>query len=327
MGWIVSHQSALEYWRRESITDTLAWKKLRATKPHALPRDTKELQINEFWGLAIPLHVLVGSDNARKTTRNLHCHISIGTFPSGSFVMTQSGMIVSSPELCFLQMAGEVPFIDLIKLGYEFCGSYRMDERSASKKVSFGVMPLTNIKKLSAYLDKATRMYGRMDAMRALRFILEGSASPMETILAMLLTLPYKLGGYGFPKPQLNYRVEVSDKVTSSKFKTTSRPAFYCDLYWPDKKIAVEYDSDEYHLGALRIEKDAIRRNALESAGVRMVTVSRRQLTDAPKMREISEALSRLLDKRLVFKEKEFTSLNAGLVRQLLPEDSIDKYL
>ena len=170
-------------------------------------------------------------------------------------------------------------------------------------------------------------MYGRTDAMRSLRFLIDGSASPMETILTMLLTLPYKLGGYGFPKPQLNYRIEVSDKVTSTKIKPTSRPAFYCDLYWPDKKVAVEYDSDEYHSGALRIEKDAIRRNALESVGVRMITVSRRQLTDAAKMREVSEALSRLLSKRLVYAEKEFTSLNAELMGQLLPEDSIDKYL
>ena len=91
--------------------------------------------------------------------------------------------------------------------------------------------------------------------------------------------------------------------------------------------MAVEYDSDEYHVGALRIEKDAIRRNALESVGVSMITVSRRQLTDATKMREVSEALSRLLGKRLVYADNKFTSINAELVRWLLPEESIDKYL
>ena len=324
MEWIISHESAIEFWRNANKENIRNLKKLQVLKPPVLPLDTKKAEDEKYHNLSIPLHVLVGSDNARKVTRSLKCHISSGEYPYGSFAMMPSGLIVSSPELCFLQMASKISFIELVRLGYEFCGSYRLDKR----KGFIGGMPqLTNISKLNSYIQKSTGSHGRKTAIKALRFLIDGSASPMETILTMLLTLPYKLGGYGFPKPQLNYRIEVSDKVTSSKIKQTSRPTFYCDLYWPDKKIAVEYDSDEYHSGAFRIEKDAIRRNALESVGVRMITVSRRQLTDATKMREISEVLSRLLGKRLKYVEKEFISLNAELMRQLLPEDSIDKYL
>jgi very-short-patch-repair endonuclease len=292
-------------------------------KPHALPKDIDELQDKKFWNLATPLHVLVGSVSARKRDPSLHYHVSTGTFPYGSFVMMPSGIIVSSPELCFLQMAGELSFHDLMKLGYEFCGSFRVENKDSLRIEK----PLTSVAKLSAYLDKAAGLYDRQNAMKALCFIIDGSASPMEAILTMILTLPYKYGGYGFPKPQLNYRIEVSEKVMNPKFKPTRRPIFYCDLYWPDKKTAVEYDSDERHFGALKIEKDAIRRNALESAGVRMITVSRRQLTDVTKMRVLSEVLSKLLGKRLVYKRKEFTSRNEALSRQLLPEESIDKYL
>jgi len=105
-------------------------------KPAAKPLGREGLQAKCFKGFSSPLHVLVGSDNARKNQQGLHCHISSGEFPNGSFVRMPSGLIVSSPELCFMQMASVLSLVDLVALGYEFCGNYRKDFEAAKGKGS-----------------------------------------------------------------------------------------------------------------------------------------------------------------------------------------------
>ena len=290
-------------------------------KPPDNPLSVEELRAEKFWGLTMPLHVLVGSDNARKLNRYLHCYISSGEFPNGSFVRMNSGLTVSSPELCFLQMASELSLVDLVALGYEFCGVYRLDQENSEGKGFHGDLPLTSISSLSSYIAKAVGLKGRKKAQKALCFIADGSASPMETILSMLLTLPYRLGGYKFPKPLLNYRIETPVNVDESNGKSKN---YYCDLYWADKKVDVEYDSDTYHTGPERIAQDAIRRNALSRMGITVVTVSRRQVVEASQMRELAEILSKLLGKRLQHPIKELTYRNAKLLNQLLPKQPVN---
>ena len=324
MKWIISHQSALEFWRRASMEEALAGKRLRTMRPQAKPLDFDALLIKNFWGLAKPLHVLVGSSNARKANHNLHYHVSAGEFPYGSFIRMDSGLTVSSPELCFLQMASELSLLDLVALGYEFCGSYRLNGESAKGKGFCKNLPLTSIGSLNSYIARSVGLKGCKNALKALRLIADGSASPMETILTMLLTLPYRLGGYGFPKPLLNYHIEMP---VSAKNPTGKSKNYYCDLYWPVEKVDVEYDSDAYHTGSNRITKDAIRRNAISSIGITVVTVSRKQVDDALKVRELAEVLSRLLGKRLQYPIKEFTHRSAKLLDQLLPELPLSSYL
>jgi len=313
MRWIISHQSALEFWRKAHADEALAGKRLRATNPSAKPLNVKDLKNENPWNHDTPLHVLVGSDNARKNCRGLHCHISSGEFPDGSFIQMTQGLAVSSPELCFLQMAGELSFTDLVMLGYEFCGSYRLDSSDQGFR---GDLPLTSGARLNSYITKAAGLKGRTKASRALRFIADGSASPMETILTLLLILPYRFGGYGFPKPQLNYRIDMP----ADSEKTAGKPYYICDLYWPDGKVDVEYDSDAYHTGPERIANDAIRRNALISVNVTVVTVTRMQIIDTQSFRKLAELLSQRLGKRLKYPKKEFATRHASLRREFFPK-------
>ncbi|MCL1895345.1 MAG: hypothetical protein FWG03_02225 [Clostridiales bacterium] len=121
-----------------------------------------------------------------------------------------NGLMVSSPEFCFLQMAGQLTLAKLIELGYELCGVYSMpnaDDKNVPERGFYNRQPLTSIKKLKAFLDSMPGVKGRKKAMRALRYLRDGSASPMETKLAILLTLPYMLGGYGFSLPEMNKRI------------------------------------------------------------------------------------------------------------------------
>ena len=312
MEWFICHQSALEFWRKSLAKEALAGKKVQPRSLSTKPMVIKGYPVEDSPGLSMPIHILVGSENARKVSKRYTSHISSGQFPSGSFIKAVPGLIVSSPELCFIQMASELSLIKLIMLGFELCGTYRLDPANEPERGFRDDQPLTSVAKLDTYVAKATGLKGRTKARRALRYIADNSASPMETALAMLLTLPYQLGGYGFPMPLLNCRIDIKTDVR----RAANKSRLYCDLYWPDMQVDVEYDSDTYHAKPDRIAKDATRRNALISVGVNVITVSRRQIVNTGELRKVAEVLGKLLGKRLQYPKKFL--MQHALLRQEL---------
>ena len=321
MELIVSHLSALDYWRRISVKDAFAKRKFAAIKPAARPSRTVNSHVEKLEGLSKPVHVLVGYNCSHRASQKLRRHISTSEFPRESFIRIANGLTVSSPELCFIQMASELSLIDLIMLGFEFCGSYRMREDLSLGQGFSCDSPLTSVAQLKAYATKAIGLRGRKNALAALRHIADGSASPMETALTMMLSLPYRLGGYGFTMPRLNSPIDIS---TGAK-KASRKSRYYLDLYWPDALVAVEYDSDVWHAITDKISEDARRRNALSSIGVTVINVSRRQINSTAKLREVAEVLGKLLGKRLKCPMPEFTARHALLRSQLLPKVSQDR--
>jgi hypothetical protein len=315
MRWFISHKSAFEFWRDSLGREALAHKSVRGSSPPIKPSDARKLREENPQGLSKPLHVLVGSGNARKAAQGLHCHVGLGRFPAGSFLQVTSEYAVCSPELCFVQMAGELSLVELVSLGYEFCGTYRLGNRVDAERGFRDDVPHTSVVKLGSFIAKCAGHKGVKKAQRALRYIADGSASPMETVLTMLLCLPYQLGGYGFPLPQLNLAVDIQGSARNAGRKAR----YYCDLYWAKGQVDVEYDSDAYHVGSERIAKDALRRNALASAGITVMTVSKRQIDNTAELRETAERLSKLLGKRRQCPMPEFTGRHAELRKQLLP--------
>jgi len=314
MEYFISHQTALEFWKAAQASVALEGKRLRKNPP-IKPVDGKELHVSNPWNLTTPMHILISNKNVRRVNESLQYHIASRQFPTGSFIQVDSKLAVSSPELCFVQMASELSLIELIELGYEFCGRYRLEENNKKGRGFRDDLPLTSVNKLDSYLSRVAGLKGSKNARRALRYLADGSASPMESALTMLLTLPYKFGGYGLPMPLLNCPVQVAKDA-----KKTSKAKLYCDLYWPEEQVDVEYDSDAYHANPARISKDAIRRNALTSAGVTVITLSRKQINNTAELHRVAVDLSKLLGKRLVYKMPEFTMRHAKLRSHLLPK-------
>jgi hypothetical protein len=319
--WVISYQSALEFWRNTPAAKILSSKKLRAGKLVAKPPDVVALLKAEIGDFSFPLDVLVGEVNARRATPNINSHVSAHWFPHGSFNKVSDDLVVSSPELCFVQMANSLSQVELIALGFEFCGSYRLDKKSEDVRGFRNDAPLTNAHSLRTYVTRTAGFNGHKKAQRALRYIADGSASPMETVLTMLLALPYKSGGYGFTLPTLNYPIYSVKKPGSAL--VTSKPRYYCDLYWPVERVDVEYDSDAYHARPDWIARDAMRRNALVSMGITVLTVSRQQIINADKMHEVAQTLGKLLDKRLKLPKADFGAHCRELREQLLPKKSM----
>lgn len=318
----LSHISALQFWRLFRAfcyqTEALSHAKGFLTKRvRPLSNDT-----NVPSYIDRPLHVLTAKASLRQESKHLRFHVWSGPLPKGCIHDTGNGYYVSSPEFCFLQMARTMDLPALIALGFELCGFYAFVNGALVP-----CTPLTTVARLSSFLTKMAGSYGTLRARKALRFIAEKSASPMETTLVMLLCLPYRMGGYGLDFPSLNHRIDVSKKVLHS-----ASDFYVCDLLWPSAKFALEYDSDAFHTGSDRINKDSIRRSDLHLAGIIVVSVTRQQVKSYTELEKLAHLVAEALGKRLCYKQPQFSQACFALRKALFDfhqneTQAIDSYI
>lgn len=305
---VLSHISALEYWRSVRI-GSRSFRAVEDAIPllDGVPNKDALAEPGPWW-LSRPLHVLVGGSVTRRSSSQVASHVQSTPLPARSVLDTCNGFCVCSPELCFLQMATIMTLPKLIELAFEFCGTYDTnvdDVRSC--------MPLTTVEKLAAFAERAGQIRGRVKALRALRYAANGSASPRETILTMVLSLPYVLGGYGIEMPLLNYRIDLGKREQ----RIAGRAYLVCDLYWPAAKLDVEYDGG-LHVDVDRVSKDSMRRDALVAMGITVLTVTNWQLNDGGELNGIAHVIAGRIGKQLRYRDPKFTQANRALRKELL---------
>jgi len=187
-------------------------------------------------------------------TRNL-CELNL---PSGA-VISRDGMVVASPELMFLQLASKLDIHKLILLGLQLC-SYSPGNPS---------LAITNKKKINDFLSKTSGHRGHKNALRAVKYIEDGSASVMESMAYMILTLPHVLGGFGLNGAVFNHEIKLKEEAG----KRLGQKRCFVDLYYKQAKIAVEYDSFAFHNNPFEQGKDAKRSAIL--AGTLIIQLNR----------------------------------------------------
>lgn len=312
---IVGYTSALQYWRlvgpgylgdyREHQKATRRAREVMAAKerPRLVGGNRRPA------GCALPICALVGCDDARtRTSSVVGCVWS--ALPEKSVVGAGEDFLMSTPEFCFLQMARRLSLVGLIQLGFELCGTYALVEGGPAVRRP---APLTSVAKLRTFVEATPNVQGRAKALRALQYVLNGSASPMETALAMLLCLPYGLGGYALLKPVLNHRIDVPPRLR----KLADRGYCECDLCWPGLNLCLEYDSKLYHADPERQESDARRRSTLLSLGVTAVTVTRGQVMDSGAFNRLAHQLAKRMGKRLRYQDPGFTRKHCEMRAEL----------
>ena len=261
---------------------------------------------------------------ARRPSKAVAPHVCSKPLPDGAFVDAGDGLYVSSPEFCFFQMADVYPLGRLIAMGTELCGSYSLWGKDAAGKkqgVSIGTdrgtdyqamydLPtLTSKRKLKAFVDRMGGWPGYIQAIKALRYIADDSASPMETILCILLTLPYRYGGYGLPMPELNGLIYPGKGV-----KKFSGRAFYRgDLLWRKAGVVAEYNSDLEHTGPERIAKDAIRQSDLNLCGIYEIPVTNEQIKKEDLLDKVARQLAKRIGRTLRYKNPGFSKARREL--------------
>ena len=321
MDIIISHKSALEYWRSYGYKEKPASAAQYRKGAPGSPPGRIRIRDGVPSGLSRPVNILVSSKTAKRKTKTFKSRVHTGSTPDGCFVSIGDEVAVSSPEFCFFQMAGELPLVKLIELGLELCGTYSLPAINTYRpgvetkdEAKYNRPQLTNIKALKSFTARMKGVNGYKKACRALRYIADGSASPVESILFMFLTLPHSLGGYALPLPVLNRRINMSGAADSKSLKSS----YVCDLLWAKAGIAIEYDSDNYHAGKDRIANDAIKRLDLASVGILEITVTSRQLNSPLELEILAKLISRKVGKQLRYKPQKFNKASHDLRCDLL---------
>lgn len=289
MKFLIGHSSALEYWKLHDrgIDQGMSRAKHYFVKPSLATASLFENA--EVSQLERPVHFVASHLETKPETLAYVCHGSKRSFTEKSALRIGKNLYVSTPEECFLQLASSFSLIQLIQAGFELCGSYAIrDNRLLVRE------PRMTVLSLNAYLTRIDTCYGIHKARIAAQHLLDDSASPMETALSMLLCLPTSMGGYGLPKPHLNYPIAQEGKL------------YRCDLCWPDKNLALEYDSDQYHSSFEKLHADSTRRIQIEASRIHVISVSKRQLFDVGAFNQLARAIAPYLGKRLRIRVRDF---------------------
>lgn len=325
MAVLLGYTSALEYWRSlatmqdESLHDAL----LGSYKERNNVTNHLQRQLNNLKSRRESVSYLADHPDASAITIGQQAHSQsqdartskITRLPTHSCVRANMHyhditLYVSTPEFCFLQMASRISLEELIALGFELCGTYAL----LNGETIYQSIPLTTVNKLQAFMVRAKGFRGSVAARRAMKYILDRSASPMETALTMLLTLPNSLGGYGVAQPQLNYRINIP----SSLADTVESHYYVCDLFWKDSSLAIEYDSNLAHAGINKTVRDHMRRSVLTALDISVLSVTWPQVKDKKAFDQLVRLVAKKTHKRLQCKDPRFAQRHTALRNKLL---------
>lgn len=265
-----------------------------------------------------PAGVLVGSDGARFRSNEMDRLFWRGQLPGGSLWhipdldgLGINGVYCVSPEMHLVLRSRKLALPDASKLAMELCGYYDYPFRTGDSMVSRR-KPLTTKAQLTTFIDSIDRdHHGVPRAKRAADFAIDGSASPRESALALFLSMGTRLGGMGLPKPLLNQPLEVPAHCQAL---LDGQRTIRFDLYWPEFKLAIEYDSQAYHQTTRQIELDKNRLAVAQNMGIQLVTATPSAVRNLGKM----EPLLRTIFLRIKGREPWNVSLNIREKREAL---------
>ncbi|MDD5806146.1 MAG: hypothetical protein PUD02_02245 [Eggerthellales bacterium] len=289
MTLFASHITALKFWM-SSLRES--GKSVTRLSPGDCPAATaKNVRDFALMGLAERenLHAVVSRPNDRRPDLGLFRMWNPKT-PRPSFLQIGDDLHVSTPEACFLQLAGILDAIDLIIAGMELCGQYVIDTKTGALRRS---NPITTPEKILDYLNSCSHVRGLPLAKRALKHVVAGAQSPKEIELCMRLCLPRRMGGLGVPKPEFNPEIRISPRNLPSQDALTLRP----DLFWSPIKYGVEYDSKLEHFNEKAAENDSQRRALFSMAGYSIDSVLPNQLYRIEKLQVIAIIVKKMYRK------------------------------
>lgn len=286
---ILSDVSALAFWRSHSDVqgDILIPRRMEPAKRGKpvvdVPSKTTADDIAS-WGLADrdDIHLLVMSGKDRRRIKGVTCTVCSCDFPQNSFVRALGQVYVVCPELLFVQLAQRLSLVELLGVGHELCGTYRLCDAPI-----YGLEPLTSVPEIKSYAQRANGIRGREKALQAVQWLADGSASPAETALSIMFRLPYRHGGYGLGSPLLNHEI----KLGRSAERIFGRGAIRPDFYWPEAKHPAEYDGRLYHSSREQAEYDERRRNAYAAMGMSVTVLATRHLYNLDLLDEMAEVI------------------------------------
>lgn len=274
----LSHFSAAIYWNVQSIDRLIG----KANLNKYLANEIKDITITEH------------KNSYRTKNYNIHtCSINL---PRGSIKKTIDGQLVASPELTFLQLAHELNIQQTIFLGLQMCSSPAGDNNKS----------ITTKSKLITFVNKMVGHRGRNKAIIALKYVINNSASPMESLGFMILTLPHYLGGFGLSGACFNQEVTLDYEGK----KLLNKKRCFIDIFYKKANLAIEYDSMKYHSRPEEQAKDMIRATVLKRHGIEVVRFGSAQIANKLECRSFAYDIAKRLGKRIQIRTTKFEHAN-----------------
>ena len=246
-------------------------------------------------------------------------HAWPGRLPKGSIVDAGHAIATSSAEFVFLQLAQRVDTIDLVRLGLELCGRYRMGVPSQSDifpqaGAQMGGEPLTTAAQLRGYLARSPEVPGIVDARKAATLVADGMMSAHAAALYLLLCLPKDLGGYGLPLPRPGVITLSSQRNTR-----TRGDHLVSELFWPKARVGLECATAEVPPTAEFARMAREREDSLMRGEARTIVLSASDIADLATMHAVARQLARRLGVRMPLLNRRFRVARKTLRSRIVP--------
>jgi very-short-patch-repair endonuclease len=252
--------------------------------------------------LQIPTYVTIRDEGCRTRRTSEKMRVISRELPPNAVAMHNS-CLIATPEMLFLEFSGELDFHRALLFGLTICG------HPAGKYDN----SISSVEKLRNFIEGAKGFYGSVPAATILKYVKNGSASVMESLLYMLLALPHKYGGYSLTGVEFNRKIAVTKDGIGAKNKN-----FYIDLFWADTKFGLEYDSYSYHSSAKSWAKDSRKIAVLKRLGYDVTSINTSQLYDTKSMDIVAHNIAKALKKRIRVRCEKYSDAQNKL-RGLFP--------
>lgn len=242
------------------------------------PRSRKEfesIKLDRYDFGPGPIHLMVPSEDFRFCKDRYVYEVHPGKLPPSAFTRIDEHVCVASPQYMLVQMARKLSDAETIRLCMEFCGLYAIIPENDMGYV-IRDCPVTTRSALMEFIALIPGEPGAGKLLSLLRHVGEGSLSPMETCVYMLMCLPKRMGGYGLPHPLLNARIDLSQTERAY----AQRSFVMSDMLWPDKGVALEYDGQRAHASFKDRSRDSTKRNILLARGITVFTMTAHEVLD-----------------------------------------------
>lgn len=216
----------------------------------------------------VPVHLAVSEGKARHRAKGLVAHRMAMPLAEGSLCSTEQGVLTVSPELYVLMRSRILSPASLAVVVSLLCGRYspRFDDPSGT---SVQCEPVASVASIRSFAKTCEGLwFSRTNVCRVLDCVADGSRSPMETALNVLLSLSARDGGYGLPKPALNSPIHLS---RNEVFAMRGQRRCEIDFLWPDHGAGLEYDGGGHFDSREAMEQDRLRDALMKERGLDIV--------------------------------------------------------
>lgn len=251
-----------------------------------------------------PLNIMVDSKGKVHNNWRWKYRVCSASLPKNSIYKISENIMCVCPELMLIQLSSILSWEQLALISMEMCGSYSFDVKT--NEFIKNLKPQTSLSKIKTYVHNFEKLNQRYPNIKSVHKVLQttnnGSASPMESRLYIRLCGERKDGFYGCTGLELNKPIQLSNKAS----KIAGQKVVVVDILCKKSKVAIEYNSAQYHENSIQGQKDSRRRDALVLDGWKVISITPEQFYDEDTFHVIAIQILKSLGQNSRIRSKNF---------------------